>query len=118
MMTGFSHEDALPKMTAVLSSRPDRTSAYVPPLTPFVDFPGEYGPASYRFEWEREWRIPGDLLFKPEDVKFLFIPAELHEKARGFFANAEEEGIGPNYTCPYLDPTWGIEDIQEALDGL
>lgn len=25
-------------------------------VAPFVDFPGDYGDRSYRFEWEREWR--------------------------------------------------------------
>jgi hypothetical protein len=84
-------------------------------LTPFVDMPGDYGTAMYRFEWEREWRVPGDLHFDPDDVAFLFIPEELHEAARSFFAEAEADHTGPAYYCPFLDPTWGEGEIQEAL---
>lgn len=35
-------------------------------LTPFVDFPGEYGGTMYRFEWEREWRASRDASPSPE----------------------------------------------------
>jgi hypothetical protein len=84
-------------------------------LTPFVDMPGDYGTAVYRFEWEREWRVAGDLRFAPENVAFLFIPEDLHPAARSFFADAERNHSGPAYYCPFLDPTWGDEEIQEAL---
>jgi hypothetical protein len=53
--------------------------------TPFVDFPGTYGSAQYRFEWEREWRVPHGVTFQPDDVAFLFIPESLLGKARSFF---------------------------------
>lgn len=39
-------------------------------VNPFVDFPGDYGGTQYRFEWEREWRVPGELHFGPDDVSF------------------------------------------------
>ncbi|CAB4922452.1 unannotated protein [freshwater metagenome] len=86
-------------------------------LTPFVDFPGTYGGADYRFEWEREWRKPGELRFKPDDVAYLFLPAALHAKARRFFADAAAgpEPYGPDYPCPYLDPTWDADQVSEAL---
>ncbi|KZM44403.1 hypothetical protein OA92_07020 [Marinomonas sp. SBI22] len=73
-------------------------------LAPFIDIPGEYGSSRYRFEWEREWRIIGDLSFAPDDVAFLILPCDVHEHARSFFADAEEEQVGPNYDCPYYDP--------------
>jgi hypothetical protein len=38
-------------------------------LTPFVDYPSNA--YDYRFEWEREWRVPGGLSFDPDDVAFL-----------------------------------------------
>lgn len=84
-------------------------------LTPFVDFPSEK--RHYRFEWEREWRVPGGFDFMPADVAFLFIPERLHGTARSFFQDAEDQHIGPNYQCPYLDPDWEMERIQDALRG-
>jgi hypothetical protein len=88
-------------------------------ITPFVDFPGDYlgahGPTQYRFEWEREWRVPGGLTFGPDDVAFLFIPETLHGAARSFFEDALEENSGPAYLCPYVDPTWDMTRIQAAF---
>ncbi|MUK39613.1 hypothetical protein GNP82_18930 [Aliivibrio fischeri] len=74
-------------------------------LAPFIDVSGDYGTSSYRFEWEREWRLIGDLSFTPDDVEFLILPGKDHDAAREFFADAELDGIGPNYNCPYYDPT-------------
>ena len=62
-------------------------------ITPFVDYPGEYGGSQYRFEWEREWRVPGGLAFSPDDVAFLFIPEDLHAKARSFFDDEFRETV-------------------------
>lgn len=73
-------------------------------LSPFIDIPGEYGNSIYRFEWEREWRIIGDLQFSPDDVEFLILPGDFHEAARAFFYDAEHDNYGPNYNCPYYDP--------------
>ena len=87
-------------------------------LTPFIDLPGEYGGTPYRFEWEREWRVPGDFAFDTQDVAFLFIPGELHDAARAFFRDAGSENTGPAYNCPLLDPLWGDDAIQEALRGV
>lgn len=84
-------------------------------LTPFIDFPGDYEGTQYRFEWEREWRVPGGLEFKPEQVAFLFIPEELHANAREFFDEARAEHRGPCYDCPFIDPLWPDEAIQAAL---
>ena len=87
-------------------------------LAPFIDFPGSYGSFEYRFEWEREWRVPGGLSFSPDQVAFLFIPAELHPQARKFFDDAERMNTGPNYWCPFLDPLWPDDRIQAALADL
>lgn len=73
-------------------------------LAPFIDITGKYENSTYRFEWEREWRIVGNLSFTPDDVEFLILPSDVHELARDFFADAESEQTGPNYYCPYYDP--------------
>ena len=82
-------------------------------LTPFIDFPGST--YAYRFEWEREWRVPSTLRFQPDDVAFLFIPEALHAGARAFFNEARDEHIGPAYLCPYLDPSWSDDRLQQAF---
>jgi hypothetical protein len=79
-----------------------------------LDHPCVYNGRPYRFEWEREWRIAGDVRFEPEDVAFLFIPGELHEQARQFSADVKIEDGGPAYACAY-DAGWPIERIEEAL---
>lgn len=84
-------------------------------LTPLIDFPGEFGGTQYRFEWEREWRVPGHFEFAPADVAFLFIPEQRHEDARAFFEGVRADNAGPYYDCPFLDPLWSDERIQEAL---
>ena len=84
-------------------------------LTPFIDFPGDYPTGPYRFEWEREWRLRGDLHFNERDVAFLVIPERFHSAARSFFEQAIAEYIGPGYLCPYIDPTWSWERVQNAL---
>lgn len=87
-------------------------------VTPFIDFSGSYSSFEYRFEWEREWRVPGGLIFSPDQVAFLFIPAELHSQARKFFDEAASAHTGPNYRCPFLDPLWPDVRIQAALADL
>lgn len=73
-------------------------------LAPFIDIPGKYGTSIYHFEWEREWRIIGNLSFLPEDVEFLILPEDVHDAARALFHEAESDDYGPNYNCPYYDP--------------
>ena len=80
-----------------------------------IDGPGEYGSTKYIFDWEREWRHVGTMMFEEKDVAFLLIPEELHDAANDFFANAQEENLGPAYFCPYVDPTWSREHILEVL---
>jgi hypothetical protein len=102
----------------------DRSAAGVDPedplwrLTPFIDNPGNYASGLYRFEWEREWRVVGDVRFAPGEVAFLFLPEEEHARARQFFLDAQVGHIGPDYLCPYIDPRWEIRQIQDALDNV
>jgi hypothetical protein len=85
---------------------------------PFIDNPGNYAGRAYRFEWEREWRVIGDMAFHQDDLAFLFLPEEDHEPARRFFADANVENSGPAYFCPYIDPRWDMDRIQDALENV
>ena len=73
-------------------------------LAPFIEIVSNNQNERRDFDWEREWRVIGQIPFSPEDVKYLFIPSDLHEQARIFFDDAERENIGPNYQCPFIDP--------------
>ena len=84
-------------------------------LTTFIDFPGDYPTGTYRFEWEREWRVRGSLSFRESNVAFLVIPEILHHTARTFFRNAIDENIGPGYLCPYIDPRWDWDRVIAAF---
>lgn len=84
-------------------------------VAPFVDLPSTYGKSKYLFEWEREWRHVGDLIFSTSDPAFLIIPETLHEAARGFFHSAKVDNVGPSYECPFIDPYWGEDRIASAL---
>ncbi|BCJ46963.1 hypothetical protein GCM10010168_35170 [Actinoplanes ianthinogenes] len=41
-------------------------------LTPFID---RVTPGHYEFEWEREWRVMGGLVFEQSDISFIIVPA-------------------------------------------
>ena len=84
-------------------------------LTPFIDVTGDYGKGSYRFEWEREWRVREDFIFDVDDVVFLVLPEELHSAARGFFMEHLHENSGPAFLCPYLDANWDRDRVRLAL---
>jgi Putative abortive phage resistance protein AbiGi, antitoxin len=43
-------------------------------LTPFIDGMADGVPYAYRFDWEREWRVPGGLHFEFTDVAFVLTP--------------------------------------------
>lgn len=81
--------------------------------TPFVD---ELDPElTEDTSWEKEWRVPGGLKFLPDDVAFIFLPKELHDNARAFFAEHRANNSGPAYLGRYLDPRWDRERIQRTL---
>lgn len=84
-------------------------------ITPFIDAPGLYGNSRYEFEWEREWRIAGDLCFLENNVAFLLIPEEKHSAALSFFSDVYDKNEGPAYFCPYIDPKWSRKKILETL---
>jgi hypothetical protein len=80
-------------------------------MTPFVDILDPTRDMS----WEKEWRVPGGLNFKPSDVAFVFLPEELHGRARDFFEEHRVANTGPAYFGVYLDPRWERDRIEEAL---
>jgi hypothetical protein len=96
------------------STAPDTNPVWA--MTPFIDSTGDHPGGTYRFEWEREWRLVGNLNFTEQDVSFLIIPEKLHGAAREFFENALQENIGPAYFCPYIDVGWDIERIRTTLE--
>lgn len=108
---GTEHAKGMKKLVTEQKSDPTHPIWRV---APFVDVPGVYK-SEYFFEWEREWRLIGDLEFEVKDPAFLIIPEDLHENAREFFDVAETENIGPNYQCVFIDPYWDKEKIAEVL---
>jgi hypothetical protein len=112
---GSPVQAAIESLIAKATSSSVRLDDPVWKLTPFIDHPGDYYGSPYRFEWEREWRHPGELSFAPEDVAFLFIPEDLHDAARRFFEDVAYDNRGPVYRCPFLDPRWPMESVRRAL---
>jgi hypothetical protein len=85
-------------------------------LTPMVDSAGasRAGGTPYHFEWEREWRVIGDIPFETEAVSFLIIPEEHHKGVRCVLDGPTEDA--PVYLCPIIDAHWTREHIQAAFD--
>jgi hypothetical protein len=116
-------EDAGPIAAKIQDQVQARVDAGVDPedyfwcITPFIDF-AKPGSVWEDWRWEREWRVPGGLRFKPEDVAFLFLPEESHKAARQFFVDHEAANTGPAYLCPYIDPRWPKDRIEKALEGV
>jgi len=113
----YLEEDSVPaKALHELMRRETDPSSPLWKLTPNVDeLRGDGGPGTYRFEWEREWRVNSDLHFNFEDVAFLFMDETYHETARDFFEQAGRDDTGPCYTCPFIDPAWDVQTVEEAL---
>lgn len=80
-------------------------------ITPFIDKVGEFPDGSiYRFEWEREWRIPRRLDLDHEgSPAFLFAPSAQHDCLSTDLAGT------PYGTTALLDPTWDESTLQAAL---
>jgi len=84
-------------------------------LTPFIDKVGEFPDGTvYRFEWEREWRVPRRLDLDVGCPAFLFAPTSEHAQ---LLADLTRQGVGgtPHGIAPLLDPTWDEAALQEAL---
>ena len=84
-------------------------------LTRFIDKVGEFPNGStYRFEWEREWRVPKRLELGAGCPVFLFAPQAEHP-----WLKAQVSGIAAvvplTSPLPILDPTWDEETLQAAL---
>ena len=71
-------------------------------LVPFLNAMHE----GYDFTWEREWRLRGDLSFKPEDVVCVILPEKNEEEWKSKFL---DRGI------PVIAPGWSSEQIVAEL---
>jgi hypothetical protein len=70
-------------------------------LLPFLNAMHE----RYDFTWEREWRVRGDLAFRPKDVVCVILPSD-EEELREKFAS---------YGVPAIAPGWPYEEIVGEL---
>jgi hypothetical protein len=80
-------------------------------LTPFIDM---WHPDKYAFDWEREWRVNGDLEFEWSNVEYLITPnqrlltvEERPEIGSGYFHPGYQEYIWTGGTLPALDEAVG-----------
>lgn len=84
-------------------------------MTPFINKVGEFSDGTvYRFEWEREWRVPRRLDLGVVHPAFLFAPAAEHTQ---LVADLTVRGVAgtPQGIAPLLDPTWTESALQAAL---
>lgn len=109
---GSDQIKALQKLMKIATDDPENP---IWRITSMIDASGVYGFNSYEYEWEREWRHIGKLTFEPKDVAFLFIPEALHTNARAFFSTVYHDHTGPAYFCPFIDPTWSRQRVEEEL---
>lgn len=86
-------------------------------FTPFIDYPQveEHGEASrYDWRWEREWRIRGDLLFRPDEVAILLAPESVHDVILEMWlweALDAVSGLMP----PLIDVNWPLERQRDVI---
>jgi hypothetical protein len=68
----------------------------------------------YRFEWEREWRVPRRLELGIGHPAFLFAPTAEHTQLK---ADLTAEGVATTRhgIAPLLDPMWTETTLQAAL---
>lgn len=85
-------------------------------ITRFIDKVGEFPDGTvYRFEWEREWRVPRRLDLSAGHPAFLFAPAAEHKQ---LMAELTVQGVAetPHGIAPLLDPRWAESALQAALN--
>jgi hypothetical protein len=80
-------------------------------LTPFVDYPGVGTWGRYEFEWEREWRVVGDLLFNLlTDLEFIIAPQRTHAVIQNAWSGRADQVMPA-----LLDLRWGLPDLQRVF---
>lgn len=80
-------------------------------LTPFVDYPGAGTWGRYEFEWEREWRVVGDLTFGPlTDLEFVIAPQRNHDAIRKAWL-----GTADQVMPALLDLRWDLPVLQHVF---
>jgi hypothetical protein len=86
-------------------------------LTPFIEQMGPTRDGRKEFWWEREWRLVGDLWFRPGDIVVVFAPEGEHRAIR-----QQLQAASPYHaTMPaVVDAQWGLErmigELAEVLD--
>jgi hypothetical protein len=110
---GTGHERAIRNMMDTHLHNPH---ADIWKVTPMVDSAGaaKAGGQPYHFEWEREWRVIGDLPFETEEVSFVIAPEEHHGGVRCVLDGPTE--YAPVYLCPLIDAHWSREQIHAAFE--
>lgn len=88
-----------------LAHRPDYKTHAVWRITPFTDHPFHGEGRQWRFEWEREWRVPLDVQFTDTDVAFLFLEEAVHASWRDAFTKLRASH-GLSYPAKFIDPLW------------
>jgi hypothetical protein len=84
-------------------------------LTRYIDKVGEFPNGQvYRFEWEREWRVPRRLDLWREGPLFLFAPEADHGWLAAELDVREGDALA-NGVPPMIDPTWDDQSIQQVL---
>lgn len=95
----------------------DRIGDWGSPLwkfTPFIDQPFDAPTGGYRFEWEREWRVPGGMDFDLGEVAFLFAPEDQHTYLEQYitkYLSRNQAVLGP----ALVDPRWDEASLQRAF---
>lgn len=73
-------------------------------MTPFIDL---VMPGKYEWDWEREWRVQGDLHFTLEDVAFIVTPEGVEELADlELFAHPKHDlivSVAPQALAEYVE---------------
>lgn len=84
-------------------------------LTRYIDKVGEFPDGSvYRFEWEREWRVPRRLDLWPGGPAFLFAPERQHDRLTRALEDLGTPSLRRGIP-PIFDPLWSDDVIQEAM---
>jgi hypothetical protein len=100
--------DAMSELMELAKSSPENPIWRV---APFIEQPN----AEVGFEWEREWRVPGNFNFEPSDVRFLIAPEAEHPDIKEYLANLEAEEGFPQYRCKLIDHLWEADKIRGEL---